>query len=101
MMAISFDIPYTWLLNPATNQETTIQFVEPKSERMDVDGYQTRLTVERFSAGLTQTASDAKTRLESVLTELSGMFTTFKAGGHRLGEHQQRERLLLLLHRHL
>lgn len=46
MMAISFDIPYTWLLNPATNQETTIQFVEPKSERMDVDGYQTRLTVE-------------------------------------------------------
>lgn len=60
MMAISFDIPYTWLLNPATNQETTIQFVEPKSERMDVDGYQTRLTVERFSAGLTQTASDAK-----------------------------------------
>lgn len=80
MMAISFDIPYTWLLNPATNQETTIQFVEPKSERMDVDGYQTRLTVERFSAGLTQTASDAKTRLEAVLTELSGMFTTFKAG---------------------
>lgn len=80
LMAISFDIPYTWLLNPATNQETTIQFVEPKSERMDVDGYQTRLTVERFSAGLTQTASDARTRLESVLTELSGMFTTFKAG---------------------
>ena len=47
---------------------------------MDVDGYQTRLTVERFSAGLAQTASDAKTRLEAVLTELSGMFTTFKAG---------------------
>ena len=79
-MAISFDIPYTWLLNPATNQETTIQFVEPKSERMDENGYQTRLTVERFSAGLTQTASDARTRLESVITELSGMFTTFKAG---------------------
>lgn len=38
MMAISFDIPYTWLLNPATNQETIIQFVEPKSERMVVDG---------------------------------------------------------------
>ncbi|MFR2150071.1 MAG: hypothetical protein ACLS7Z_05760 [Christensenellales bacterium] len=51
-MGISFDIPYTWLLNPATNQETTIQFVEPKSERMEVDGYQTRLTVEKFSAGL-------------------------------------------------
>ncbi len=79
-MAISFDIPYTWLLNPATNQETTIQFVEPKSERMDENGYQTRLTVERFSAGLTQTASDARTRLESVITELGGMFTTFKAG---------------------
>ena len=62
-MGISFDIPYTWLLNPATNQETTIQFVEPKSERMEVDGYQTRLTVEKFSAGLSQTASDARTRL--------------------------------------
>ena len=37
-MGISFDIPYTWLLNPATNQETTIQFVEPKSERMDGGG---------------------------------------------------------------
>ena len=80
MMAISFDIPYTWLLNPATNQETTIQFVEPNSERMDVDGYQTRLTVEKFSAGLSQTASDARTRLESVITELGGMFTTFKTG---------------------
>lgn len=79
-MGISFDIPYTWLLNPATNQETTIQFVEPKSERMETDGYQTRLTIEKFSAGLSQTASDARTRLESVLTELSGMFTTFKAG---------------------
>ena len=56
-MGISFDIPYTWLLNPATNQETTVQFVEPKSERMEVDGYQTRLTVEKFSAGLSQTAS--------------------------------------------
>ena len=71
-MGISFDIPYTWLLNPATNQETTIQFVEPKSERMEVDGYQTRLTVEKFSAGLSQTASDARTRLESVITELGG-----------------------------
>lgn len=79
-MGISFDIPYTWLLNPATNQETTIQFVEPKSERMEVDGYQTRLTVEKFSAGLSQTASDARTRLESVITELGGMFTTFKTG---------------------
>ena len=79
-MGISFSIPYSWLLNPSTNQETTLQFVEPKSEMMEPDGYQTRLTVERFSAGLTQTASDAKTRLEAVLTELSGMFTTFKAG---------------------
>ena len=47
-MGISFDIPYTWLLNPAANQETTVQFVEPKSERMEVDGYQTRLTVEKI-----------------------------------------------------
>ena len=78
-MDISFSIPYSWLLNPSTNQETTLQFVEPKSEMMEPDGYQTRLTIERFSAGLNQTAADARTRLESVLTELEGMFTTFKA----------------------
>ena len=48
-MGISFDIPYTWLLNPATNQETTVQFVEPKSERMEVDGYQTRRKILRWS----------------------------------------------------
>ena len=78
-MGISFSIPYSWLLNPSTNQETTLQFVEPKSEMMEPDGDQTRLTIERFSAGLNQTAADARTRLESVLTELEGMFTTFKA----------------------
>ena len=78
-MGISFSIPYSWLLNPSTNQETTLQFVEPKSEMMEPDGYQTRLTIERFSAGLNQTAADARTLLESVLTELEGMFTTFKA----------------------
>ena len=78
-MGISFSIPYSWLLNPSTNQDTTLQFVEPKSEMMEPDGYQTRLTIERFSAGLNQTAADARTRLESVLTELEGMFTTFKA----------------------
>lgn len=78
-MGVSFSIPYSWLLNPSTNQETTLQFVEPKSEMMEPDGYQTRLTIERFSAGLNQTAADARTRLESVLTELEGMFTTFKA----------------------
>lgn len=78
-MGISFSIPYSWLLNPSTNQETTLQFVEPKSEMMEPDGYQTRLTIERFSADLNQTAADARTRLESVLTELEGMFTTFKA----------------------
>ena len=78
-MGVSFSIPYSWLLNPSTNQETTLQFVEPKNEMMEPDGYQTRLTIERFSAGLSQTAADARTRLESVLTELEGMFTTFKA----------------------
>lgn len=78
-MGVSFSIPYSWLLNPSTNQETTLQFVEPKSEMMEPDGYQTRLTIERFSAGLNQTAADARTRLESVLTELEGIFTTFKA----------------------
>jgi len=44
-MGISFSYPYTWLLNPNTNQDTTIQFVEPKSEMMEPNGYQTRITV--------------------------------------------------------
>ena len=52
-MGISFSIPYSWLLNPSTNQETTLQFVEPKSEMMEPDGYQTRLTIEDFIASFT------------------------------------------------
>ena len=79
-MGISFSIPYTWLLNPNTNQSTTIQFVEPKSEMMEKDGYQTRITIEKFSAGLEQTASDARTRLETVLGEMAQNFTAFVPG---------------------
>lgn len=77
---ISFSIPYTWLLNPNTNQTTTLQFVEPKSEMMEPDGYQTRLTIEKYNMGLTQTASDARSRLESTLEELAASFTTFTPG---------------------
>ena len=76
-MGVSFSIPGTWLLNPNTNQDSTVQFVEPKSEMMDVGGYQTRLTVEKVNTGLQQTASDAKDRLESTLAELESTFTTF------------------------
>ncbi len=76
-LGISFSIPYTWLLNPSTNQSTTIQFVEPKSEMMDPDGYQTRLTIEKVETGLVQTADDARTRLESALTQLESTFTSF------------------------
>lgn len=79
-MGISFSIPGTWLINPSTNQDTTIQFVEPKSEMMEKDGYQTRLTVEKVNMGLTQTASDAKDRLESTLTQLESTFTSFTPG---------------------
>ena len=76
-LGISFSIPYTWLLNPNTNHDTTIQFVEPKSERMEKDGYQTRITIEKYNMGLTQTAADAKARLETTLDELAASFTTF------------------------
>ena len=79
-MGISFSIPGTWLLNPNTNQDTTIQFVEPKSEMMEKDGYQTRLTVEKVNTGLSQTAADAKERLETTLTQLESTFTTFTPG---------------------
>ena len=76
-MGVSFSIPYTWLLNPNTNQDTTIQFVEPKSEMMEPDGYQTRLTIEKVNTGLTQTADDARERLETTLTQLESTFTSF------------------------
>ena len=74
---ISFSIPYTWLLNPNTNQTTTLQFVEPKSEMMEPDGYQTRLTIEKVNTGLTQTADDARERLETTLSQMEGTFTSF------------------------
>ena len=79
-MGISFDVPGTWLLNPNTNQETTVQFVEPKSEMMEPDGYQTRMTIEKVNTGLQQNAADAQTQLESTLTELAASFTTFTPG---------------------
>ena len=78
-MGVSFSIPYTWLLNPNTNLETTVQFVEPQSEMMDVGGYQTRLTIEKLNMGLQQTAADARERLEYVLEELEQSFTVFSA----------------------
>ena len=86
MLGISFSVPYTWLLNPNTNQETTVQFVEPKSEMMDPDGYQTRITVEKYNMGLTQTAAEARDRLESVIEELEATFTTFSAGSIDSGD---------------
>lgn len=76
-LGITFSIPVTWLLNPSTNQTTTIQFVEPKSEMMEPDGYQTRLTIEKVNTGLNQTADDARERLETTLTQLEGTFTSF------------------------
>ena len=74
---IASSIPYTWLLNPNTNQSTTLQFVEPKSEMMEPDGYQTRLTIEKVNTGLTQTVDDARERLESTLSQMEGTFTSF------------------------
>jgi len=79
-MGVSFSIPYTWLLNPNTNLATTVQFVEPKHEMMDPDGYQTRITIEKINMGLSQTASDARNQLETTLDELSDTFTTFTPG---------------------
>ena len=79
-MGVSFSIPYTWLLNPNTNQDTTVQFVEPKSEMMEPDGYQTRITIEKVNMGLDQTAADARTELESTLEELGSTFSSFRSG---------------------
>ncbi len=78
-MGISFQVPSTWLLNPNTNHETTVQFVEPQSEMMDVGGYQTRITIEKVNMGLKQTAEDARTQLEATLDTLGLTFTNFEA----------------------
>jgi len=86
LMGVSFSIPYTWHLNPNTNQTTTVQFVEPKSEMMEPDGYQTRITVDKYNMGLTQTATDARSRLETVLEELAPSFTTFTPGNIDSGD---------------
>ena len=85
-MGVSFSIPYTWHLNPNTNHATTVQFVEPKSEMMEQDGYQTRITIEKYNMGLEQTASDARSRLESVLEELAPSFTNFTPGNIDSGD---------------
>ena len=85
-LGLSFSVPYTWLLNPNTDQSTTVQFVEPKSEMMEPDGYQTRITIEKYNMGLEQTASDARSRLESVLEELAPSFTNFTPGNIDSGD---------------
>ena len=85
-LGVSFSIPYTWLLNPNTNHDTTVQFVEPKSEMMEPNGYQTRVTVEKYNMGLDQTASDARSRLETVLEELAPSFTSFTPGNIDSGD---------------
>ena len=79
-MGISFRVPGTWLLNPNTNQTTTLQFVEPQSEMMDEGGYQTRVTIEKIDMGLDQTSNDALSRLELTLSELEQSFTSFTPG---------------------
>ena len=76
-MGISFSIPYTWLLNPNTDHATSIQLVEPKEERMEPDGYQTRFTIEKYNMGLEQSASDAYARLEATLEEMATTFSSF------------------------
>ena len=53
---------------------------------MDVGGYQTRVTVEKYNMGLEQTATDARSRLESVLDELAPSFTTFTPGNIDSGD---------------
>lgn len=79
-MGVTFDVPLTWLLNPAADPATTLQFVEPQSEMMDEGGYQTRITIEKVDMGLEQNADDALSRLKQTLTELGSTFTSFSAG---------------------
>ena len=79
-MGVSFNVPLTWLLNPNYDKATTLQFVEPQSEIMDENGYQTRITIEKVDMGLQQNANDALSRLQLSLEELGSRFSSFSPG---------------------
>lgn len=79
-MGISFSIPYTWIVNPNTDPSQVLQFVEPQSEMQELNGYQTRLTIEKITTGSVQSAANARLKLEEVIDELRGSFTSFTPG---------------------
>ncbi|MBQ7487938.1 MAG: hypothetical protein IJT77_10640 [Clostridia bacterium] len=79
-MGISFAVPFTWLMNPNSDQNSAVQFVEPQSEIMDEAGYQTRVTIEYQRVGTTQTVANARASLESALDEMAANFTSFVPG---------------------
>ena len=79
-MGISFAIPYTWLLNPNSDQSSTIQFVEPQNEMMDENGYQTRVTIGYTKKGVSASVAEARANLEETLDAMAGNFTSFVPG---------------------
>lgn len=65
---VSFAVPSTWILDPAS-VDSFVRYVEPISEMHD--GYQTKLTFEKYDRGLKQTSEDAKAYLEDVLNDMA------------------------------
>lgn len=77
---VSFAVPSTWILDPST-ASSEVRYVEPQEEMHD--GYQTRLTFEKFDVGSTQTKEDAQALLEELLDQMASDdgYSEFTPGG--------------------
>lgn len=77
---VSFAVPASWILDPSTSA-SEVRYVEPQEEMHD--GYQTRLTFEKFDVGSTQSKEDAQARLEALLDEMADDdgYSEFTPGG--------------------
>lgn len=83
---VSFAVPATWILDPSTS-ESEVRYVEPQEEMHD--GYQTRLTFEKYDVGSSQSKEDAQALLEELLDQMAEDegYREFTPGG-AIGEAQ-------------
>ena len=77
---VSFAVPGMWILDPNTD-ESEVRYVEPQEEMHD--GYQTRLTFEKYSGGSDQKKEDAQGLLEELLDQMASDegYREFTPGG--------------------
>lgn len=76
---ISFAVPSSWILDPSS-VDSFVRYVQPIEEMHE--GYQTRLTFEKYDRGINQTKDDAKDKLQELLNEMAstGGYAEFTPG---------------------